>query len=63
MADATLSDSDDGSPRMVTLYRGQKELSAVGAADGEDAAKKAAVLVLQQDGGLRIGDEVRVSRI
>ncbi len=33
------------------------------AADAEDAARQAAIMVLQQDGGLRIGDEVRVSRI
>ena len=63
MADTTLSDSDDGSPRMVTLYRGQKELSAIGAADADDAAKQAAIIVLQQKEGLRIGDEVKVSRI
>jgi hypothetical protein len=54
---------DDGSPRMVTLFRGSQEVSAIGAADGEDAAKQAAIMVLQQEGGLRVGDEVRISRI
>jgi len=54
---------DDGSPRMVTLCRGSREIAAIGAADGEDAAKQAAIMVLQQEGGLRIGDEVRVSRM
>ncbi len=54
---------DDGSPRMVSLFRADKEVAAVGAADGEDAARQAAILILQQKEGLRIGDEVRVSRI
>jgi hypothetical protein len=55
--------ADDGSPRMVTLLRGEREIAAIGAADGEDAARQAAILILQQKEGLRIGDEVRVSRI
>lgn len=54
---------DDGFPRMVTLFRGPKELAAVGAADAEDAAKQAAVLILKLDGGLRVGDRIEVSRI
>jgi hypothetical protein len=54
---------DDGWPRMVTLVRGQKEIAAIGAADAEDAAKQVAIMVLQQEGGLRIGDEVHISRI
>jgi hypothetical protein len=54
---------DDGASRMVTLMRGEREVAAIGAADGEDASRQAAILVLQQEGGLRIGDEVRVSRI
>jgi hypothetical protein len=60
MAIVTLPDSDDGSPRMVTLFRGQKELAAVGAADGEDAAKQTAIMVLSRDGGLRVGDVIQV---
>jgi hypothetical protein len=54
---------DDGFPRMVTLYRGSREVAAVGAADGEDAAKQVCILVLKQDGGLRVGDVIQVSRI
>jgi hypothetical protein len=54
---------DDGSPRMVALVRADREVAAIGAADAEDAARQAAIMVLQQEGGLRIGDEVRVSRI
>jgi hypothetical protein len=54
---------DDGSPRMVTLIRADREVAAIGAADAEDAARQVAIMVLQQEGGLRIGDEVRVSRI
>jgi hypothetical protein len=54
---------DDGSPRMVTLLRKDREVAAIGAADGEDAARQAAILVLQQEGGLRIGDMIQVSRI
>jgi len=54
---------DDGYPRMVALFRSDKEVAAVGAADAEDAARQAAILVLQQEGGLRMGDEVRISRI
>jgi hypothetical protein len=48
---------------MVTLFRGAKEVAAIGAADGEDAAKQAAIMVLQQEGGLRVGDVVQVTRI
>ncbi len=48
---------------MVTLIRADKEIAVTGAADAEDAAKQAAILILQQEGGLRVGDEVRVSRI
>jgi len=54
---------DDGSPRMVTLIRADKEVAAIGAADAEDAAKQAAVLILQVDGGLRIGDVIQITRI
>jgi hypothetical protein len=48
---------------MVTLYRGSKEISAVGASDAEDAAKQAVVLILKVDGGLQVGDELKISRI
>jgi hypothetical protein len=48
---------------MVTLFRGSKEIAAVGAADGEDAAKQVCSLVLKQDGGLKIGDVIQISRI
>jgi hypothetical protein len=54
---------DDGSPRMVVLVRANREVAAVGAADADDAARQVAILVLQQEDGLRIGDEVRISRI
>ena len=54
---------DDGFPRMVTLFRGSKEIAAVGAEDGDDAAKQVCILVLKQDGGLRIGDVIQISRI
>lgn len=55
---------DDGPwPCMVTLSRSKKELVAVGAADAEDAARQVAILVLKQDGGLRIGDVIQISRI
>jgi hypothetical protein len=37
-------------------------VAAIGAADGEDPAKQAAIMLLQQE-GMRIDDEVRVSRI
>ncbi len=63
MAIVTLPDSDDDSPRMVTLFRGQRELAAVGAADGEDAARQTAILVLKQDGGLQIGDVIQIIRV
>jgi hypothetical protein len=63
MAIVALPDSEDGSPRMVTLFRGEKELAAVGAADGEDAAKQTAIMVLSQDGGLRVGDVIQIIRI
>jgi hypothetical protein len=59
---ASLPD-DDGSPRMVMLFREDREVVAVGAADGEDAARQAVIMVLQQEGGLRIGDVIQVSRI
>jgi hypothetical protein len=42
---------DDGSPRMVTLFRADKEVAAIGATDAEDAARQAAIMVLQQEGG------------
>jgi hypothetical protein len=54
---------DDGFPRMVTLFRGRQELVAVGAADGEDAARQVAILVLKMEGGLRVGDVIQISRI
>lgn len=62
MAVQILPDSDDGSPRMVTLFRNARQLMAVDAADGEDAAKRAAILVLSQDGGLRVGYVLQVTR-
>jgi hypothetical protein len=54
---------DDGYPRMVTLHRQGKELVAVGAADGDDAARQVAILVLKMEGGLRIGDTIQITRI
>jgi hypothetical protein len=48
---------------MVSSTRADKEVAAFGAANAEDAARQAAAMVLQQEGGLRVGDEVRVSRI
>jgi hypothetical protein len=48
---------------MVTLFRGDREVLAVGAADGEDAARQTAILALQQKEGLRIGDVIQVTRI
>ncbi len=54
---------DDHSPRMVTLWRGQKELMAVGAVDGEDAARQVAILALKAEGGLRVGDVIQISRL
>jgi hypothetical protein len=54
---------DDGFPRMVTLFRGSRELVAVGAADGEDAARQVAILVLKMEGGLRVGDVIQITRI
>jgi hypothetical protein len=55
---------DDGPwPCMVTLFRSDKELVAVGASDSDDAARQVAILVLKQDGGLRIGDVIQISRI
>jgi hypothetical protein len=58
------SSDDDGCwPMMVTLYRQSKELVAVGAADGEDAARQAAILVLKMEGGLRVGDVIQITRI
>jgi hypothetical protein len=58
------SRDDDGCwPMMVTLYRESKELMAVGAADGDDAARQVAMLVLRQDGGLKVGDVIQITRI
>jgi hypothetical protein len=54
---------DDGFPRMVTLSRQGKELVAVGADDADDAARQVAILVLKQEGGLRVGDVIQISRI
>lgn len=54
---------DDGSPRMVSLIRRDKEIAAIDADDAEDAARKVAILVLQQEGGLEVGDQIMVSRI
>jgi hypothetical protein len=54
---------DDNSPRMVTIYRGQKEVAAVGAADATDAAVQAAILILQQPDGLTVGTIIQVTRI
>jgi hypothetical protein len=54
---------DDGFPRMVSLFRASKELVAVGAADGEDAARQVAILVLKMEGGLRVGNVIQITRI
>jgi hypothetical protein len=54
---------DDGSPRMVQLFRKDREVAAIGAADGEDAARQVAIMVLQQEGGLRLGDVIQITRI
>jgi hypothetical protein len=54
---------DDGYPRMVTLFRGDREVMAIGAADQFDAAKQCAILVLQQKEGLRVGDAIQVTRV
>jgi hypothetical protein len=48
---------------MVTLLRGDREVAAIGAADGEDAARQVAILVLQRTEGLRVGDVIQVTRI
>ncbi len=58
-----IPDTDDQGPRMCTLYRGQKELSAVGCADAADCAKQLAVMVLMLDGGLRPGDVIQITRM
>jgi hypothetical protein len=54
---------DDGFPRMVTLFRGAKEIAACGSADAEDAVKQACILILKLDGGLQIGDVIQITRI
>jgi hypothetical protein len=54
---------DDGFPRMVPLSRAGKELVAVGAADGDDAARQVTMLALKMEGGLRVGDVIQISRI
>jgi hypothetical protein len=54
---------DDGYPRMVTLFRKDREIAAIGAADGEDAARQAAIMVLLQEEGLKVGDVLQVTRI
>jgi hypothetical protein len=54
---------DDNYPRMVTIYRGQKEVAAIGAADAADAAVQAAILILQQPDGLTVGTIIQVTRI
>jgi hypothetical protein len=48
---------------MVTIVRAGKEIAAIGSADGEDAARQVAIMVLQQEGGLWIGDVIQISRI
>jgi hypothetical protein len=52
-----------GLPRMVTLHRSGKELVAVGAVDGEDAARQVAILALKMEGGLMVGDVIQITRI
>jgi hypothetical protein len=54
---------DDESPRMVILIRRDKEIAAIDADDAEDAARQAAILILQQKDGLMVGDQIVVSRI
>jgi hypothetical protein len=53
-----IPNDDGGSPRTVALLRNSREVSAIGADDGEDAAKQAAIMVLQQEGGLKVEDKV-----
>ena len=60
---ANAADADGPSPRMVTLFRGSKEIAAVGASDAEDAAKQVAILVLKQTDGLKVGDVIQITRI
>jgi hypothetical protein len=48
---------------MVTLFRGAKEVAAIGAADGEDAARQVAIMVLSQKDGLKVGDVIQITRI
>jgi hypothetical protein len=62
MAENNLSDSDDDSPRMVELWRGGRETSAVLAEDGRDAAVKIALMVLTV-GAMAIGDCLKVTRV
>jgi hypothetical protein len=45
--------ADDDFPRVVTLHRSGQELVAVGAADGEDAARQVAILALKMEATLR----------
>jgi hypothetical protein len=47
----------------IGIRRGSREVAAIGAADGEDAARQTAILVLQQKEGLRVGDVIQVTRI
>lgn len=55
--------ADDDSPRTVTLFRGSKEVATICAADAEDAARQVAILALQQEEGLQIGDVLQISRV
>jgi hypothetical protein len=62
MATEQTNEREDDSPRMVELWRGGRETSAVLAEDGRDAAVKIALMVLTV-GAMAIGDEVKVTRI
>jgi hypothetical protein len=63
MAISLVPTDDDGSPRTVTLFRRGQEVSAVGVDDAYDAARQTAIMVLQQDKGLMVGDVIQITRI
>jgi hypothetical protein len=55
---------DDGPwPCTITLFRGSQEVATIDAADAEDAARQAAILILTQKEGLKIGDVIQITRV
>ncbi len=54
---------DDGSPRVVSLWRDGKEVTARSAGDGLEATFELFIMLAERREALQIGDQIVVTRV